>query len=237
MTFDRSEFEIRCEWGWKGLKALAPISDVLIVVDVLSFSTAVDVAISRGGIILPFPLKGKSGSDYAASTSAVLASADRRSGFSLSPASLRALPSDVRLVLPSPNGAGLCYSASHPAVITACLRNATASAEAAMRLGRTVAVIPAGEAWDDSNLQPAIEDLLGAGAVIGALHGTRSPEAGAANAVFESFRQRLREGLRTCCSGKELIERGFDADIDLAAELDSSSSVALLTGREFRRLA
>ena len=131
MTFDQSEFEIRCEWGRKGLEALAPISEVVVIVDVLSFSTAVDVALSRGGIVLPFPLKGDSAASYAAATGAMLASADRGSGFSLSPASLQAIPSGLKLVLPSPHGAALCYSAAHATVITARLRNATASAEVA----------------------------------------------------------------------------------------------------------
>jgi 2-phosphosulfolactate phosphatase len=235
VTFDQSEFEIRCEWARNGLETLAPISDVVVIVDVLSFSTAVDVALGRGGIVLPFPVKGDSAASYAASTGAVLAS-DRGSGFSLSPASLQAIPSGLKLVLPSPNGAALCYSAANATVITACLRNATASADAAMRLGRTFAVVPAGETWDDSSLRPSIEDLLGAGAVISALRGRRSPEACAATAVFESFRSRLHDALRACSSGKELIERGFDADVDVAAELDTSSSVARLVGREIRSM-
>ncbi len=236
MTFDQAGFRIRCEWGWKGIEALAPASDVVIVVDVLSFSTAVDIAVSRGATVLPFPLKGGSAGDYAASIGAVLASADRRSGFSLSPVSLQTVPSGLKLVLPSPNGAALCYSASHGVVITACLRNATASAEAAMKFGGTVTVIAAGECWDDGSLRPALEDLLGAGAVIRALGGTRSPEASAAAAVFETFHKQIRKTLRDCSSGKELMERGFSNDIDLAAELDASSSVALLANREFRRM-
>jgi 2-phosphosulfolactate phosphatase len=105
-----------------------------------------------------------------------------------------------------------------------------------MRLGRTFAVVPAGETWDDSSLRPGIEDLLGAGAVISALRGSRSPEACAATAVFDSFRSRLHDVLRACSSGKELIERGFDADVDLAAELDTSLSVARLLGPEIRSM-
>ena len=236
MVFDQAEFEIRCEWGRKGLEALAPLSDVVVIVDVLSFSTAVDVALGRGGVVLPFPLKGDSAARYAASTGAALASPDRGAGFSLSPASLQAIPRGLKLVLPSPNGAALCHSARHTAVITACLRNAARSAEAAMQLGRTFAVIPAGETWDDTSLRPCIEDLLGAGAVISALRGSRSPEACAASAVFESLRPRLRDVLRACSSGKELIERGFDADVDLAAELDTSFTVARCVGREIRRV-
>jgi len=36
MLFDQSEYALRCEWGAQGVAQLAPISDVLIVVDVLS---------------------------------------------------------------------------------------------------------------------------------------------------------------------------------------------------------
>jgi 2-phosphosulfolactate phosphatase len=237
MTFDQAEFDIRCEWGLKGLQTLAPISDVVIVVDVLSFSTAVDIAVSRGGIILPFPQKGEAAGSYAASAGATLASADRRSGFSLSPSSLLAMPSGWRLVLPSPNGAALCHAADHEVVLIACLRNATASAQVAMSLGRTVAVIPAGETWDDGKLRPCVEDLLGAGAVIHALRGSRSPEACMANAVFESSCSNLADCLRACSSGKELIERGFGADVDLAAELDCSPTVARRAAREIRGMA
>ena len=236
MTFDQSEFEIRCEWGRHGLEALEPISDVVVIVDVLSFSTSVDIALGRGAIVLPFPLKDDSAARYAASRGARLASSDRGSGFSLSPASLQTIPRGLKLVLPSPNGAALCYSAGHATVITACIRNATASAKAAMRLGRTFAVIPAGEAWRDNSLRPAIEDLLGAGAVISTLHGSLSPDASAAARVFERFRSHLHSALRACPSGKELIERGFGADVDLAVQLDASNCVARLVGRELRSL-
>jgi len=44
----QTEYELRCEWGWHGVAQLAPASDVVIVVDVLSFSTAVDIAVSNG---------------------------------------------------------------------------------------------------------------------------------------------------------------------------------------------
>jgi 2-phosphosulfolactate phosphatase len=44
MIFDQQEFDIRCEWGEHGISVLAPISDVIIIIDVLSFSTSVDVA-------------------------------------------------------------------------------------------------------------------------------------------------------------------------------------------------
>ena len=36
MTFNQCEFDIRCEWGENGVHQLAPISDAVIIVDVLS---------------------------------------------------------------------------------------------------------------------------------------------------------------------------------------------------------
>ncbi len=42
------------EWGLAGVEALAPHSDVMIIVDVLSFTTCVDIAIGRGGVVYPY---------------------------------------------------------------------------------------------------------------------------------------------------------------------------------------
>ncbi|WP_228376923.1 hypothetical protein [Chryseobacterium vrystaatense] len=47
MIYNQQEFEIRMEWGLKGAEMLAPVSDVMIIVDVLSFSTCVDIATQR----------------------------------------------------------------------------------------------------------------------------------------------------------------------------------------------
>ncbi len=237
MTLDQSEFDVRCEWGCKGLSILAPISDVVVIVDVLSFSTAVAIGIAQGGVIFPYPVKDLGAEAYARSVQAHLASSERGLGFSLSPASLRDLSTGHRLVLPSPNGGALSFSADHPIVMTACLRNAGATGRAASHLGRTAAVIPAGEMWDDGTMRPSFEDWVGAGAVISALKGNCSPEARLAAVAFDHFRPDLGESLRACSSGKELVERGFAVDVDLAAELNVSSNVAQLVDRAFVRVS
>jgi 2-phosphosulfolactate phosphatase len=240
MTFDQAEFEIRCEWALRGLNELAPISDVLIIVDVLSFTTALDIATARGALVFPYPLKGQSAQTYAASLTAQVASGQRESGYSLSPASLLSLPANYRLVLPSANGAAMAFAANHPVLLAGSLRNATATAKLAARLGSTFAVIPAGETGPSGELRPCFEDWVGAGAVISALPGRRSPEADLAAESFERYRDKLSVSLRQTSSGKELIERGFSLDVEIASELDSSRNVPRLqqsffTGIGFHR--
>jgi 2-phosphosulfolactate phosphatase len=94
-------------------------------------------------------------------------------------------------------------------------------------------VIPAGEMWLTGELRPCLEDWVGAGAVIGALSGVRSPEAALAVAAFDRFSGGLLQALRESVSGKELIERGFGRDIDAAAELNVSENVPRLVNRAF----
>lgn len=145
--------------------------------DVLSFTTAVDIATASGAIIAPFGFEDSRAAAYAKEQNAVLAGSRYEDGFSLSPSSLTQIDPGTRLVLPSPNGAALSLLAGSPGqtVVAACLRNGAAVAKG---LRGTVAVIAAGERWDDGSLRPAVEDLLGAGAVIASTPGkSRSPEA------------------------------------------------------------
>jgi 2-phosphosulfolactate phosphatase len=130
----------------------------------------------------------------------------------------------------------LSFAADHPIVLAAYLRNATAVAQAAARLGSTVAVIPAGEMWLTGEFRPSLEDCAGAGAVIAAYPGSRSPEAELAVAAFHRFREDFLGALRASSSGKELIERGSGLDVDLAAELDVSVNVPRLVNRAFTTL-
>jgi 2-phosphosulfolactate phosphatase len=228
------EFELGCEWGLQGVSHLAPVSDAAIVVDVLSFSTAVDIVVANGASVLPYPWKDDSAVRYAEEKQAVLASVARsHNQYSLSPSSLRGIPAGSALVLPSPNGSAICFRSASIPTFAACFRNAMAVAEfVAARYGR-VAVIPAGERWDDDSLRPCWEDWVGAGAVLSLLRGSRSPEAESAIAAFESARGDLRARLFGCVSGRELVERGFGCDVELAAELGVSNSVPMLVGDRF----
>lgn len=234
MVIDQSEFEVRCEWGSAGLARLAPISDVLIIVDVLSFTTCVEMATARGASVYPYRWKDNSAAEYVRSVDAELANPIRGGpGYSLSPASLFHIPAGTRLVLPSPNGAVLSMGTAGIRTLAGSLRNAFAVASAAQRYGRRIAVIPAGERREDGSLRPAVEDWVGAGAIISQLRGDASPEARAACAAYHSAHADTSRFIEQCISGKELIGRGFARDVALASELNVSSCVPTMVDGAF----
>lgn len=221
--------DVLFSWGAEGAAALSPHVDVLVVVDVLSFSTAVDVAVSRGATVFPYRFRDASAEEYARSRDAILASPWRQEGYSLSPASLVSIPPGTRLVLPSPNGATISAVAREAGVqvICGCLRNARTAADAAARFGR-IGVIAAGERWPNGTLRPALEDLLGAGAILSRLPATSlSPDARASMAAYQSAR--IPADIADCPSGRELIEAGFVRDVEIAAAVDTSQTVPVLS--------
>lgn len=224
---------VALEWGPVGARTLAESCDVLVVVDVLSFSTALTIAIERGAKVWPHT-GGESARKLAREIEAVLAgSRSSHEGLTLSPASLLELEPDSRLVLPSPNGSSIAFAAVNGAtpVVAGCLRNAAAVARHLRDAGR-IGVVPAGEQWTDGSLRPAYEDLVGAGAVIDRLEGFNpglelTPEAEVAVLAFRSLRP-----LERCPSGAELVEKGYAEDVRIASQIDVSSVVpSLVEGR------
>lgn len=241
-------FAYRFDWGFEGLQALAPISNVVIIVDVLRFTSAVCCALEVGATVLPFPWNYDQAGEYARLHKAICAGRREDGGPSLSPTDLLTLDPGTRIVLPSPNGSALAFAASegNAHVLAGSLRNATATANAASNLGGhngVISVIAAGERWhaDDGPTRFAIEDLIGAGAILAALDPSAavsaprcSPEAAAARAGFLAHRPRLYEALTTCSSGRELIERGWADDVATSSAFDVSAVVARLFDSEFR---
>lgn len=224
---------VALEWGPVGAKVLAERCDVLVVVDVLSFSTALTVAVELGVKVWPHT-GGESAGQLARDIGAVLAgNRTSHEGITLSPASLRELEPDSRLVLPSPNGSSIAFGAVNGSlpVVAGCLRNASAVARH-LRDAERIGIVPAGERWSDGSLRPAYEDLVGAGAVVDRLQGFNpglelAPEAEAAALAFRALRP-----LESCPSGAELVERGYAEDVQIASEVDASSVVpALVEGR------
>jgi len=239
----------RFDWGIEGLEALAPSSAVVVVVDVLRFTTAVCCALESGGTVLPYPWSDDGVGEFAARHDAVVAGRREDGAPSLSPTDLLVMP-PMRLVLPSPNGSALSVTARALGarhVLAASLRNATAVARAARQLAanEAITIIAAGERWGDATgpLRPAVEDMIGAGAVLAALDPSNarsqprsSPEASAARAVFLSARPLLFDALLSSASGRELAARGWDDDVATAAAYDVTDVIPILDGSEYRPL-
>jgi 2-phosphosulfolactate phosphatase len=224
---------IQCEWGLAGIEALRPHVSVLVIVDVLSFSTAVDIAVARGTRVLPFSFGDEDAARRAAEAAGAELAKPRQAGgaqLSLSPASLTRLEAGNKLLLPSPNGSRLSLAGGDLPVLAGSLRNAAAVAAAALALagGGNVGIIPAGERWPDGSLRPAIEDLVGAGAIVDALDQPLDAEARMAREAFRSAGAGLAELVRSSRSGRELIERGFAEDVEMAVALNVSMAVPLL---------
>lgn len=220
-------YEIRCEWGAHGIDAVARDA-VAIIVDILSFSTAVTIAVERGATVFPWAHDHACAVTFARQQDAIVAAKRALDTPSLSPSSLRDLEPGARLVVPSPNGSRLSIHAARVArsVVVASLRNATAVAKWAIQQGPPIALIPAGEQWEDGSVRFAVEDLLGAGAVIAAMRGSKSPEALVAEGLFS--RGNVAETIRATASARELIERGFAEDVELAMAVDVNEVVPVL---------
>ena len=240
--FDQSGYGWRFEWGIDGLAALAPHCEVIVVVDVFRFTTCVDVALGRGAVLFPYRWYDGSEVAYAAERGAELAVkvAERPGEWTLSPAGLSEVPSGTRLVLPSPNGSMLCFGAREAGatrVLAGCVRNAGAVAAVAAASDGAVGVVAAGERWGGpaGPLRPALEDLIGAGAILAAAGpgADLSPEARSARAAFHDARPRLAEALAAGGGGRELTARGWADDLSLAAALDVSEVVPELVDDRF----
>ncbi|MEW1926639.1 2-phosphosulfolactate phosphatase [Streptomyces sp. NPDC088360] len=263
----QGEYGVRFEWGPEGARRLMAAGDVacLVVVDVLSFTTAVSVAVDAGTKVFPYAWRDESAVAFAAERDAELAVGRRAvtaaSPWSLSPAALRLAPFTPRLVLPSPNGSAIPAAAgTSGTVVAGCLRNAAAVGSWLAGQGyggpeRPVAVVAAGERWAEGSLRPALEDLLGAGAIISAVasavasavtpavtaaaaagsavNGARvSPEAAVAAASYASCAD-VASAVADCASGRELRASGFAEDVAVAVESGASERVPVLAAEGF----
>lgn len=208
--FDQSRYQVRLEWGADGLRRLAP-SDIVVVVDVLRFSSTVSREVAAG----------------------------------------RSAPLDESAHAVSINGAAIAAAAAEAGatVMAGCLRNASAVASAVLaeqtaRAARTsVAVIAAGELNGREQGAPvrvAVEDQLGAGAVVDALASLgidhTSPEAAAACEAFRGLRRAVRHLLTASGSGQELLERDARDEVLAAAEIDADATAPVLVDGAFRAL-
>ncbi|MFI8567192.1 2-phosphosulfolactate phosphatase [Rhodococcus sp. NPDC078407] len=248
MTVDpelsQSAYGLRFEWGLSGANAVADEADIAVVVDVLSFTTTLTVAMDAGIDVIPCEWRDDRAAQLAKQFDATLAvgrSAAAPGHLSLCPATIRSAPAPARLVLPSPNGSTIARALTGRvgSCVGASMRNAATIGQwlRAEHPDAVIAVIAAGEQWPDGSLRPAAEDLWGAGAVITELLESgvddASPEAVIAANAWRDVAPNVGSELRRCASGQELAAMGHPEDVTIAAEIGSSTCVPLLRDHMF----
>jgi 2-phosphosulfolactate phosphatase len=238
--FSQLQYRVRLDWGRDGARRAAERGDILVIVDVLRFSTTVVSILRHEGIVAPcsweddpFAFAAKVGGEVATSRR----DAPSPSRFSLSPRAYGDLEPGTRIVLPSPNGATCSrLGAQVPYLFVGALVNARAVAAIARRIlhakSLELTVIACGERWErpgeDGALRFAVEDYLGAGAILSHLAMGMSPEAEICTHAFQSVADNLAPILLRCGSGIELNVRDASEDVLFAARSDTCPIVPVL---------
>lgn len=237
-------------WGRRGAQAAAERGDILVVIDTLRFSTATATAVHHGALIYPCPpdealftaLAERVGGEVAYHSASPSLHSSASTRFTLSPRSYLGIEPGTRIVLPSPNGSTCCqYGARAAALFVGTLVNAQAVARAVSHLlsadeRLNATLLACGERWrvpdEEGALRFALEDYLGAGAVLSALPFAQTIEAQVCGTTFQAMREHLEAVLWECESGQELRAKGLDEDVRDAAQLNIYDTVPVLRGEQ-----
>jgi len=248
-TPTQTRYEVRFDWGASGLRSIAPEAGVIVVVDSISFTTTVELAVASGLSVTPFA-GSRAEAETAELGDAVLAGRRGEAGITLSPTritpdAVAAIAPATRVVMPSFNGSRVSALAAEYGVpvIAAGLRNRSAVAAWILRYQEQhgdrvrVAIIASGEVREDDSVRFAVEDQLAAGAIVDALAEVgidySSPEAAAACAAFTGLRRAVGHLYTASVTAQQLIEAGQGDDVRLAAQADASTTVPVLVDGAF----
>jgi 2-phosphosulfolactate phosphatase len=222
----------------------------VVIVDTLTFSTTTVTAVHQGGIIYPCASQEDAvvlAQQVRGELAVLREEVPAKGRFSLSPGSFLALEPGSKVVLTSPNGATCCdYGKQAPYLLVGSLVNARAVAAALSGLldrdpDLSVTVVACGERWgvpsEDGPLRVAVEDYLGAGAILSYLDYSKSPEARVCQGGFAQAEGELETLLWDCATGRALRERGFEEDIEHAAHLNAYETVPFLQKNDLELFA
>jgi 2-phosphosulfolactate phosphatase len=241
---------IQLDWSIEGLKFAIRNNDIVVIVDTLRFSSAVVTAVANGFTIYPTSDK-KKGAALAAKIGAEMSGRPGKAKYSISPLSYMNVSDEENkeVVLCSPNGAACSeLVAQGDSAFVGCLLNALKVAEHVSKLAKetkkNVMVIAAGEqrAIDTGErivyvLKKAyrvfaIEDYLGAGAIIFYSGLRKKPEAQVCARAFEASKNDLEGLLRDSFSGRYLVQNNLIEDVRHAAQLNSYDVIPVIRDKK-----
>ncbi|GAA1929905.1 hypothetical protein GCM10009775_22460 [Microbacterium aoyamense] len=197
--FDQHRYQVRLDWGLDGLARLAP-ADVVIVVDVLRFSTTVTDAVARG-------------------ESVAMDAAARAVSINGAPLAEAAAAAGAVVLL----GCLRNPSAVARAVLEEQQRRGTRTSIAVLAAGELDGDGTLRFAVEDLFGAGAVVDALSS---LGIDH--TSPEAAAACESFRGLRPAVRHLLTASGSGQELLDRDRRDEVLNASEVDAASVAPVL---------
>lgn len=246
--------EVKLDWGIEGIRFALKNGNIVVVDDTLRFSSTVVTATANGFTIYPISDREK-GLIFATSIGAEMSGKLGKAKFSLSPISfLENTDNDNKnVVLYSPNGATCSELVKENDVAyIGCLLNAKSVGEQVTKIAkeknRSVTIIAAGETraveedgkivyLKENDKVFALEDYLGCGAIISYIKLSKSPEAKVCESAFKSSKNKLKELLLECFSGKYLVQNNLKKDVDHAAQLNYYNIIPIIRNGKIERLA
>ncbi len=242
------------DWSIEGLKYALRQGHIAVIVDTLRFSTATITAVNYGFTIYPVSCR-KKGIMLAKKLGAHVAGRPGTSRYSISPRCYvnNRHDQNKKVVLFSPNGA-TCSEVVKKGQLALIggLLNARAIArflnQKSRELGKNVTIIAAGEqrAFDSGNRITydiksgyrvfAIEDYIGAGAIIEECGLSKTIEAKLCVQTFLSVQNRLKFFLKGSFSGRYLLRHRLKKDIDHAVKLNRYNVVPVINSGRIERL-
>ena len=100
--------------------------------------------------------------------------------------------------------------------------------------GQPMAFVPAGERWPNGSFSASHRRPVGCRRNTHHLGLPSSPKAEVARNVFRKTKSEVGRLIRASVSGRELIERGFADDVDMAVALEVSVCAPMLAEGAYR---
>lgn len=243
--------KIYLRWGPNGMKKALEKDDLIVVVDIFRFSSAVITAISNGAVIIPAQNKMEAillSKKYDAVISNIHSSYYKRT-FSLSPQSFFKIPKGIKVVLISPNGAKCCRLArnSQNIFIGGFLNAKSISKHVeklSKKLRRDATILAAGDFDLPRKIKRgeiekqfinknnynffSLEDFIGSGAIINEMRLEKTDDAIFAEYYFKFFRKNLKEILKDTIGGRFLTLINRENDIDYCLKFNKYKCVPKL---------